>query len=90
MSAAQSLPELLRCSKAAHEKGMPGADAQYVKVQLGYMLHNLMDAIPKEMEIEVATTMLESCNNLGNVQKIQKIFCLECHISGLLSDIVST
>jgi hypothetical protein len=63
-AAVQSLPDLLKSSKKAAEKGQPGASPQHAKQLLDYMWGPLIDAMAKEPDTMILSNMLESIEAL--------------------------
>ncbi|XP_020674007.1 importin-5 isoform X2 [Dendrobium catenatum] len=62
-AAVSAMPELLRSAKLAVEKGLAqGRDESYVKQLFDYIVPALVEALHKEPEIEICSSMLDSLN----------------------------
>ncbi|KAL0911444.1 hypothetical protein M5K25_019586 [Dendrobium thyrsiflorum] len=62
-AAVSAMPELLRSAKLAVEKGLAqGRDESYVKQLSDYIVPALVEALHKEPEIEICSSMLDSLN----------------------------
>ncbi|KAJ3674613.1 hypothetical protein LUZ60_005229 [Juncus effusus] len=62
-AAVASMPELLRSAKLALEKGLAGGrDESYLKQLSDYIIPALVEALHKEPETEIASSMLEALN----------------------------
>ncbi|KAG0582851.1 hypothetical protein M758_3G093200 [Ceratodon purpureus] len=62
-AAVSAMPELLRAGKLAVEKGQAaGRDESYVKQLADYIIPPLVEAMHKEPETEICSSMLESLN----------------------------
>ncbi|GBG66984.1 hypothetical protein CBR_g74670 [Chara braunii] len=62
-AAVSAIPELLRSAKLAVEKGVSGGrDTSYVKQLADYALNPLVEALQKEPETEIVSSILEALN----------------------------
>jgi hypothetical protein len=62
------MPELLRSAKLAVEKGLAqGRDESYVKQLSDYIIPALVEALHKEPETEMCSSMLDSLNECMQV-----------------------
>eukprot|EP01018_Ginkgo_biloba_P022655 Gb_23621 [translate_table: standard] len=62
-AAVSAMPELLRCAKLAVEKGQAqGRDETYIKQLSDYIIPTLVEALHKEPETEICSTMLNALN----------------------------
>jgi hypothetical protein len=67
-SAAQTLPELLRSAVQAAQKGM-GPDEKFCRTMAAYMWSPLIEALAKEPDQEVVSTMLTSVEEVLDVAR---------------------
>jgi hypothetical protein len=65
-ASAQTLPELLRCAVLAWRKGL-GPDEAFVRNMLGFMWPALIEAVTKEDDPDVLSTMLTSLEEMVEV-----------------------
>jgi hypothetical protein len=59
-AATSAMPELLRATQAAVDKGVPGASADMVGQMVGFMWEPLVAALKKEPETDLAAAMLDA------------------------------
>ncbi|KAL4855412.1 Importin-5 [Chlorella vulgaris] len=75
-SAAQALPEMLRSASLAAAKGL-GPDAAYVRTMLGFVWEPLVEAIPKEPDMEILVNLLEAVDEIIDIVDGPKMLTLE-------------
>ncbi|KAI7835878.1 hypothetical protein COHA_010225 [Chlorella ohadii] len=75
-SAAQALPEMLRSASLAAQKGM-GPDEAYVRNMLGFVWGPLLDAIPKEPDMEILVNLLEAADEIIDIVDGPKMLAVE-------------
>ncbi|PSC74524.1 ARM repeat-containing [Micractinium conductrix] len=75
-SAAQALPEVLRSASLAAQKGL-GPDEAYVRNMLAFVWVPLVEAIPKEPDMEILVTLLEAVDEIVDIVDGPKMLTLE-------------
>ena len=66
-SAAQSLPQLLASAKLAAEAGCPGKDLAYLRGLVAFTLPPLVEALPKEQDLDVLGAAMEAVGEIATV-----------------------
>ncbi|KAL4452685.1 hypothetical protein ABPG75_008347 [Micractinium tetrahymenae] len=75
-SAAQALPEMLRSASLAAQKGL-GPDEAYVRNMLQFVWGPLVEAIPKEPDMEILVALLEAVDEVIDIVDGPKLLQLE-------------
>jgi hypothetical protein len=75
-SAAQALPEMLRSASLAAEKGL-GPDQAYVRNMLGFLWEPLVEAIPKEPDMDILVNLLEAADDIMDIVDGPKMLTLD-------------
>ncbi|BDA40930.1 Importin-5 [Coccomyxa sp. Obi] len=90
-AAVQSLPDLLRSAFLAAQKGLPGADVNYVRRMVDFIWAPLMEAMAKEPDTEVMSSLLESVEEIielldASILPIDKLAVMFERLKDLLED----
>ncbi|CAL5227386.1 g10339 [Coccomyxa viridis] len=90
-AAVQCIPDLLRSAYLAAQKGMQGADANYVRRMVDFIWGPLVEAIGKEPDTEVMSDMLEAVEEMVEMLEpallpVDKLGALTDKLAGILAD----